>query len=62
MPEMSVQKYVNCFPPYILTMNDAFGMTFTGTSQAEITLPMTHISSAQSRVLRKRRLRVEFIL
>lgn len=39
MPEFSA---LNCFPPYILTVNDVFGITFTGTSLAEITLPMTH--------------------
>lgn len=62
MPEMSAQKYVNCFSPYVLTMNDAFGIIFTGTSLAEITLPMTQISSVQSRVLCKRRLYIVFVL
>lgn len=50
MPEMSAQKYVNWFPPSILTKTDAFGVAFPGTSLAEI----THILSAQSRFLRKR--------
>lgn len=50
MPEMSAQKYVNWFPPNILTKTDAFGVAFPGTSLAQI----THILSAQSRILCKR--------
>lgn len=62
MPEMSAQKYENCFPPYLLTMNDAFGIIFTGISLAEITVPMTQISSAQSKILCERCLYVILIL
>lgn len=43
MPEMPAQKYARFFPPFILSMNDAFGITFTGTFLAEVTLPMTQI-------------------
>lgn len=43
MPEMPAQKHTHFFPLYVLSMNDAFGITFTGTFLAEVTLPMTQI-------------------